>query len=63
MSGLAVLGLMGEAPKLTTEEALALARHVIRRVEDGCPWWWAPPRRVSPPWPSSAGRRSRGRPH
>ena len=37
VSGLAVLGLMGEAPKLTTEEALALVRHVIRRVEGRVP--------------------------
>src|ERR1041384_7846726 len=32
ISGVTVLGIMGEAPKLTHEEAVALTRQVVRRV-------------------------------
>lgn len=35
--GLTILGMMGEAPKLTAEEAQTFARHVIRRVAGRVP--------------------------
>ncbi len=37
VDGLTILGMMGEAQKLTDTEALALARHVIRRVAGRVP--------------------------
>jgi 4-hydroxy-tetrahydrodipicolinate synthase len=36
VTGMTILGVMGEAPKLDTEEALSFARHVIKRC-DGLP--------------------------
>ncbi len=35
--GVTVLGMMGEAPKLTHEEAVVFARHVLRRVDGRVP--------------------------
>jgi 4-hydroxy-tetrahydrodipicolinate synthase len=35
--GLTILGMMGEAPKLGFEEALAFTRHVLKRVDDRVP--------------------------
>ena len=37
VSGLTVLGMMGEAPKLSAEEQLAVAKHYIDRVGDRVP--------------------------
>jgi 4-hydroxy-tetrahydrodipicolinate synthase len=37
VDGLTILGIMGEAPKLTDEEAKSFARHVIRRVAGRVP--------------------------
>ncbi|MGF1474646.1 MAG: dihydrodipicolinate synthase family protein [Geminicoccaceae bacterium] len=37
VSGITILGIMGEAPKLTFEEAKAFARHVLKRVEGRVP--------------------------
>src|SRR5207245_198907 len=35
--GLTILGMMGEAQKLTGEESIALTRHVLRRVANTLP--------------------------
>jgi 4-hydroxy-tetrahydrodipicolinate synthase len=37
VSGITILGMMGEAPKLAAEEASGLARHVLTRVADRVP--------------------------
>lgn len=37
VTGITVLGMMGEAPKLTAEESRGFARHVIKRVRDAVP--------------------------
>jgi 4-hydroxy-tetrahydrodipicolinate synthase len=37
VTGITVLGMMGEAPKLTADESLAFTRHVLRRVRDAVP--------------------------
>jgi 4-hydroxy-tetrahydrodipicolinate synthase len=35
--GMTILGMMGEAPKLTASESVAVARHVLKRVGDRVP--------------------------
>jgi len=37
VSGMTILGIMGEAPKLTSEEQLTFARHVLKRVNGRVP--------------------------
>lgn len=37
VSGMTILGVMGEAPKLSTEESLGFARHVLDRVDGRVP--------------------------
>lgn len=37
VSGITVLGMMGEAPKLTAEESRAFTGHVLKRVRDAVP--------------------------
>jgi 4-hydroxy-tetrahydrodipicolinate synthase len=37
VQGLTILGMMGEAPKLTADEAIRLARHVLARVDGHAP--------------------------
>ena len=37
VSGMTILGIMGEAPKLTSEESLTFARHVLARVNGRVP--------------------------
>ena len=45
--GLTILGMMGEAPKLAHEEAVAFARRVIARA--GKLRWWSASRRPASP--------------
>jgi len=37
VSGMTILGIMGEAPKLTSEESLSFARHILDRVDGRVP--------------------------
>src|SRR5262249_58081648 len=37
VAGMTILGMMGEAQKLTAAESVAVARHVLRRVGDRVP--------------------------
>ena len=37
VSGMTILGIMGEAPKLTADESLTFARHVLARVAGRVP--------------------------
>lgn len=37
VSGMTILGIMGEAPKLTSEESLTFARHILDRVDGRVP--------------------------
>lgn len=37
VSGMTILGIMGEAPKLTPDESLSFARHVLERVDGRVP--------------------------
>ena len=37
VSGMTILGIMGEAPKLTADESLTFARHVLARVDGRVP--------------------------
>ena len=37
VTGITILGIMGEAPKLTQEESIAFAKHVIHRVNNSVP--------------------------
>ncbi len=37
VSGMTILGMMGEAPKLSTEESLAFMQHMLKRVDNRVP--------------------------
>ena len=37
VSGMTILGIMGEAPKLTSDESLTFARHILQRVAGRVP--------------------------
>lgn len=52
-NGLTLLGVLGEAPKLTAQESADYVKRVLARVKGKVPWWLALRQQVLLRWASS----------